>query len=259
MCAASAGRMLRPMSMTSIDAVPVVRPRRHTQTAAVRRRLAGGDVSTTDAARAFGVTLGGPLVLDAAAAMAFVASARALKRHRRPSPLAAAGVAGSAIYATAIRSWMTRWGMRDGEGCGHAVEIDAAPHEVWPWLAQIGQDRAGFYSYEWIENLAGCRMHNADTVHGGWQDRELGEEVKLHWGYGLPVTRWEPGRALALKGWGSFELEPLPGGRTRLVARGEPPHGVARVFYELAVLIPHFVMERKMLLAIKQRAEQAAR
>lgn len=78
-------------------------------------------------------------------------------------------------------------------------------------------------------------------------------------GHGLPVTRWEPGRALALKGWGSFELEPLPGGRTRLVARGEPSHGVARIFYELAVLIPHFVMERKMLLAIKQRAERAAR
>lgn len=247
------------MSTTSIGAGPTLRLRRHPQTTGVRRRLAADDVSKIDAVRAFGVTFGGPLVLDAAAATAFVASARALKRHRRPSRLAAAGVAASAMYAIAIRSWMARWGMRDGEGCGHAVEIDAGPREVWPWLAQIGQDRGGFYSYEWLENLAGCRMHNANTVHAGWQDRELGEEVKLHWGYGLPVTRWEPGRALALKGWGSFELEPLPGGRTRLVARGEPSHGGARVFYELAVLIPHFVMERKMLLAIKQHAERAAR
>ena len=143
---ARAARMLRPMSMTSIGAGRVVQPQHHTQTAAVRRKLAGDDVSKTDAARAFGVTFGGPLVLDVAVATAFVASARALKRRRRPSRLAAAGVAGSAMYAIAIRSWMTRWGMREGEGSGHAVEIDAAPHEVWPWLAQIGQDRAGFYT-----------------------------------------------------------------------------------------------------------------
>ena len=39
-----------------------------------------------------------------------------------------------------------------------AVTIDAPAQQVWPWLAQIGQDRAGFYSYTWLENLAGCRM-----------------------------------------------------------------------------------------------------
>ena len=46
-----------------------------------------------------------------------------------------------------------------------AIIIRAPVEEVWPWLAQIGQDRGGFYSYEWLENLAGCRMRNADRVH----------------------------------------------------------------------------------------------
>ena len=126
---------------------------------------------------------------------------------------------------------------------------------MWPWLAQVGQDRGGFYSYEWLENLAGCDMRNADEIHGDWQHREVGETVMLHPAIGMPVTRFEPGRAIGLAGWGTFELEPLPGGRTRLVARGEPAHGAKRIFGALLVQIPHFVMERKMLLGVKERAE----
>ena len=79
---------------------------------------------------------------------------------------------------------------------------------VWPWLAQLGQDRGGFYSYEWLENLAGCEMHNADEIHPEWQQREPGETVYLHPLHGLPVARFEPGRALVLEGWGAFVLEP---------------------------------------------------
>jgi hypothetical protein len=228
-----------------------------TKTAAVHQKLAGGAVAKADAARAFGVTFGGSLLLDLAAGAALVATARALRQRRRPSWAAALGVAVAALYASAGRSWMDGWGMRDGEGHGHAVEIDAPPEAVWPWLAQIGQDRGGFYSYDWLENLAGCRLQNADTVHPDWQHRDIGDEIALHWSFGLPVTRWDPGRALAMEGWGSFELESLPDKRTRLIARGEPTHGVGRAFYELAVEIPHFVMERKMLLGIKQRAERS--
>lgn len=152
---------------------------------------------------------------------------------------------------------MEHWGLDRDEPPGHAVEIDAAPDAVWPWLAQIGQDRAGFYSYEWLENLAGCQMHNAQAVHPEWQQRELGETVYLHPHTGMAVNRFDPGRAIGLEGWGSFELVPLPRGRTRLVARGEPARGAKRLFSVLLVEIPHFVMERKMLLGIKQRAEEA--
>jgi hypothetical protein len=220
-------------------------------------RAHGVRPSPADAARAFGVTFGGSLVFDAIAAGAIVATARAVTRGRRPSPLAFGGAAAGALYAACVRPWMESWGVERGAGPAHAVEIDARPEAVWPWLAQIGQDRGGFYSYEWLENLAGCRMRNADVIHPEWQRRDLGERVMLHWGYGLPVTRFERGRAIALEGWGSFELEPLPGDRTRLVARGERPRGAALAYYVLLVQLPHFVMERKMLLGIKQRVEAA--
>jgi len=80
-----------------------------------------------------------------------------------------------------------------------AVQIAAPAHVVWPWIAQIGQDRGGFYSYTWLENLAGCRMHNADRIHPEWQQRAAGETVLLHPASGLKVMRFEPGSALVLE------------------------------------------------------------
>ena len=129
---------------------------------------------------------------------------------------------------------------------------------MWPWLAQIGQDRGGFYSYEWLENLAGCRMRNADRIHPEWQHRAVGESVLLHPAFGLEVARFEPNRALVLDGWGSFVLEPIDDRRTRLISRSRVPRGWAALTYALLLEIPHFVMQRKMLLGIKERAERAA-
>src|SRR5947209_19113016 len=62
-----------------------------------------------------------------------------------------------------------------------AITVNTPVEVVWPWLAQIGQDRGGFYSYDWLENLAGCKMDNADRIHPEWQQRAIGEVVKLHW------------------------------------------------------------------------------
>ena len=233
--------------------------------------VADGRVSTAELVRSFVVVFGGPAILSAAAAAAAVSAGRSLRRGRRPRLAAIAGVATAVVYAGVVVSWMNRWGATREElarsypgdelvpGAGlqttHGVTIDAPVSEVWPWLAQIGQDRGGFYSYEWLENLAGCRMRNADRIHPEWQHREVGEVVKLHHAYGLPVTRFEPPRVIALKQWGSFNVEPLPDGRTRVVARGRVARGLGVFFYVLLVEIPHFVMERRMLLGIKHRAE----
>jgi hypothetical protein len=139
-----------------------------------------------------------------------------------------------------------------------AITVDAPVDEVWLWLAQIGQERGGFYSYEWLENLAGCEMRNADRIHPEWQDREIGETVLLHPAAGLKVTRFEPPRLFALENWGCWVVEPIDGDRTRLIVRGRTPRGVARLAYSVLLLeIPHFIMERKMLLGIKARAEGA--
>ena len=93
-----------------------------------------------------------------------------------------------------------------------AVTIDAPVEEVWPRLAQIGQDRGGFYSYEWLENLAGCRLRNADRIHPEWQERSVGETVLLHPASGLRLARFEPPRGYAFEGW-AFALEREGAGR----------------------------------------------
>jgi hypothetical protein len=79
----------------------------------------------------------------------------------------------------------------------------------------------------------------------------------LHHAYGLPVARFERDGVLALKGWGAFVVEPREGERTRLLARGRTARGPAVILNALLIEIPHFVMERKMLLGIKRRAERA--
>jgi hypothetical protein len=217
-----------------------------------------------EAARAFGVVLGPSVVLDVAAGAALASTAHALRRHHRPSRGAALASGLIGAYLAVGRPLMLHWGATcaelRAEPAAHstrAVTVEAPPEAVWPWLAQLGQDRAGFYSYEWLENLAGCEMHNADAVHPEWQRREPGQIIPLHPLQGLPVARFEPGRALAFEGWGTFALEPHGPGCTRLIARGESPRGAAAVTDALLMEIPHFLMERKMLLGIKERAEQA--
>ena len=62
----------------------------------------------------------------------------------------------------------------------HGITIDRARHEVWPWLAQVGQGRAGFYSYAWLENLIGCDIHNKYFIDPALQDLRVGDEIRLH-------------------------------------------------------------------------------
>ena len=238
--------------------------------------MEGGVVKTRplrplEAVRAFGVMLGGPIALAGLAAASTVSVARAIVNLRRPSPLALFGTAATAVYAVVIRPWHLRWGAEpedehrdlpgdallpeEGTKILHAVTIDAPVEEVWPWLAQLGQDRGGFYSYEWLENLAGCEMKNAERIHPEWQHRELGETVHLHPAGGLRVSVFEAGHALGLEGWGTFVVEPAGADRSRLIARGGVPRGLGAVAYGVLMEIPHFLMERRMLLGIKARAE----
>ena len=94
-----------------------------------------------------------------------------------------------------LRRWALRWGTTLAERTGswpgdelspYATEIStravtiAAPLDtVWSWLVQIGQDRAGFYSYTWLENLFRCAMPRVDRIVPEWQQRTLGDIVWL--------------------------------------------------------------------------------
>ena len=223
------------------------------------------------AARAIGVTFAPTFAAGALAATAAASWARSLAGRRVPPAPALAGAALTALYVLRVRGWMRTWGATADETHAPlpgddlvpdprmqttmAVTIAAPPADVWPWLAQMGQDRGGFYSYEWLENLAGCRMVNADRIHPEWQHREIGERVYLHPLNGLAVERFEPGSVIALQGWGAFVVQPLPGGRTRLLIRGRTPGAPAAVLATVLVEIPHWVMQRRMLLGIRERAE----
>src|SRR5260370_32310444 len=79
-----------------------------------------------------------------------------------------------------------------------AANIDAPAEAVWRWLVQIGQDRGGFYSYSFLENLIGCDVHNAFRVVPEWQQRAIGDTV---W-FGSPKRF---------------------GGRARMIAAGREP------------------------------------
>ncbi len=235
--------------------------------------------SVLDAARGFGMMVGPSALFDLFLAGGVVATIRGMldgpRTHlgRLARPVAGLGAVLAVVYPTIIRPWMLRWGATDEERrkplpgdelvpdpattSTRAITVNAPVGAVWPWLAQIGQDRGGFYSYAWLENLAGCHMKNADRVHPEWQQREVGDLVKLHPAVGCPVAAFEPNRALALKGWGAFVVEPLDAEHTRVILRSRTPRGWPAVFGVLLIEAPHFVMERKMLLGIKRRAEQA--
>ena len=82
----------------------------------------------------------------------------------------------------------------------HAITIKAPAAAIWPWLVQIGQDRGGFYSYELLENMVGCKINNADKIIPEYQHLEVGDSIPMHPSMGSPykVVAIEPNRALIL-------------------------------------------------------------
>jgi hypothetical protein len=151
----------------------------------------------------------------------------------------------------------------------HAITIDASRDQVWQWLVQIGQDRGGFYSYDWLERLFQVDIHNTNVIHPEWQELRPGDFVRatqpnylggvLGSDLGWYVTEVTPHEALTLHQWGTFVIGTTPDGRTRLLVRSTVsdrhiPVWIAGVNF-VAFEVPHFIMQRKMLLGIKARAE----
>src|SRR6266568_4600115 len=129
-----------------------------------------------------------------------------------------------------------------------AIAIRASADRVWPWIAQLGQGRGGFYSYDWLENLVGCDIHSSDRILREWQDIEVGDEIKLAPQVGLVVALVEHGRSLVLRGG-------IPMGRR--AAPYDFTWAWARLVVEPTEVLS-FVMSQKMLRGIRDRAERTA-
>lgn len=183
------------------------------------------------------------------------------------------------VYWLGLRRRVLRWGATDAEAVAslagddllpdpdgastRAIDIDAPASDVWPWLAQMGPaPRGGAYTYDWIENLLGLDFHSADRVLPEFQDPQVGETVD----FGANRMRLEladPPHAISWRSqdgnwvWSFALLE--RDGRTRLLSRNRfrLPTLSARVLM-LAIEAGSLVMERRMLLGIKQRAERLA-
>jgi hypothetical protein len=153
-----------------------------------------------------------------------------------------------------------------------AITIGAPADQVWPWIAQLGQGRGGFYSYDFLENLVGCDIHSADQIVPGWQGLEVGDQISLAPRVALAVALLERGRSLVLRGgvpmghtpppydftWAFVLREDLPG-TTRLLVRER--YAYTRPWVRLLVEpveAVSFVMSQKMLRGIRDRAEHPA-
>lgn len=153
-----------------------------------------------------------------------------------------------------------------------AVTIAAPREEVWPWLVQIGQGRGGFSSSTFLEHLVGADIHHAERVETQWQDLREGDVVRmtspnLGENLGLHVVRVSPPSALVLRAgpadrpafvW-TFVLYDVAADTTRLVVRCRfdiPSSLRAFVTWRVLTEPAHFVMERRMLLGLRARAER---
>lgn len=202
---------------------------------------------------------------------------------------AAVGVAGYRAIG-----WMSTWGASEDEIAASypgdelidspadqttmAVTVGAPAEVIWSWLVQLGQDRGGMYSYDGLEQAIGLEIHSAETINPAWQHLEPDDLVRLvppGWGplpngYAMRVSFVDPPHALVLRqgppqdpwdGVWTFVIVPVGPGLCRLVSRTRthrmrgPAQAALRVVTSLGAPIT-WVMTRKMLLTLKERAER---
>jgi len=141
-----------------------------------------------------------------------------------------------------------------------AINVHATKKEIWPWIAQTGQNRGGFNSYDWLENLFGAGMKNADRINPLWQHPKPGDTV--YYGKNMPyglLSLVKPHEYYSIQGW-TFYLQSIDSTNTRLIIRYpsvEVKNNLfASIYYYSQFESLHFIMESGMMMGIKQKAEK---
>ena len=207
-------------------------------------------------------------------------------RRRTRAALTIAGAAFASVIAPRARRGYLNWGANADEihealvgdallphadiVATRAISIAATPEQVWPWVAQLGQGRGGFYSYDALENLIGCHIHSADEIVPAWQSLAVGDDLRLHPEVALHVVELDRGTSFVLRGgvpmgampppydftW-AFIVLPAGDGSTRLVVRERYAYtkSWSGLLVEPVQLVS-FLMSRAMLQGIRTRAER---
>jgi hypothetical protein len=186
--------------------------------------------------------------------------------------------AATAAYLLFIRPWQLRWGATDEElkrpmpgdeivmrptfNATRAVTIRARPEEVWPWIVQMGVTRAGWYSYDLLDNLG---RPSARAIFPQFQNPKIGDVIPMSpdGKQGMYVKDFEQDRWMLWwdgKGgmsW-SWGLCPVDEGHTRLITRVRMRYKwlSPSILFDMLVEFTDIIMMRKSMLGIKERAER---
>jgi hypothetical protein len=177
-----------------------------------------------------------------------------------------------------IKPYIYTWGATDQEismsmpgdqlapfiSSTRSITINALISDVWDWVIQLGSDRGGFYSYWFIEKPLGYKYRTQHRIEPEFKDMKVGRMItssldpsKSVIKYGWPVVAVDPGRSFVLRGWGCFLLNKIGPGKTRLIVRthGRPLLSWTNHLKYFFMMPLHYLMERRMLMGIKARAE----
>ncbi|MES1217805.1 MAG: hypothetical protein ABUT20_20030 [Bacteroidota bacterium] len=150
-----------------------------------------------------------------------------------------------------------------------AVTIDKPSSVIWPWVAQMGVNKGGFYSYTWLENIFGCQLHNADRIHSEWQNPAAGDYEPVCKSAeksnmpGWTILYVEPGKSLVYKSTGDsswtmgYYIDSVNATTSRLITRMR--YTSPRTFWEYItdkvwMEWAHCIMQKGSINGIKKRA-----
>lgn len=182
------------------------------------------------------------------------------------------------IYDLFLKPIITTWGASEKEvsmsmagddkaltiTSTRAILINSPKSDVWKWLIQLGADRGGFYSYEFIEKAMGYETRYQDLITPEFKKIVVGDLIRGSINekgsiisYNFRVLYVKPEETLVLDKWGTFLLKEVNSRQTRLIIRSQEMEGSnpwLRAANYIAVPL-HFIMERRTLMGIKARVE----